>query len=313
MPKQTLAQKGNSSSKFLKTFAVAEGKVGKTTFIAASALGALPNQTKGLVSHPSHLHILGFDESFVDGLRDFLIKSCKVSEDYLSVDIRDLSELAKKAALDEQGWSFDLLNAVKREVGEVRAEIAKGGVHAILVSSLTGLGAGIKSSLAGAPKDGRKSSGMDENKWDALSNQLSFIRNMLQADTHHVFWEGHITKKTKTDSDGASKEKEETIGVQGSVGRNWGFNVAEIVRLRREAVKYPGFNVDKVFMDTRPSLDFVAGGRGFNEALAPREYDLAEFASKLGKTVGGYDGKTKAAAVAAPASGPVNAPAVSAG
>ena len=74
MAKQTLSAFGNSSSDFLKMFTVAEGKVGKTTYLAASCLGALPHQTKGgLVDKPENLHIIGFDEAFVDGL----LSSCE--------------------------------------------------------------------------------------------------------------------------------------------------------------------------------------------------------------------------------------------
>ena len=77
MAKTSLVQFGNSSSDFMKMFAVAEGKVGKTTYLAASCLGALPHQTEGLVDKPENLHIIGFDEAFVDGLLRFLKESCK--------------------------------------------------------------------------------------------------------------------------------------------------------------------------------------------------------------------------------------------
>ena len=110
---------------------------------------------------------------------------------------------------------------------------------------------------------------------------------MAQSDTHHTFWEGHITKTS-----GKEDEAKETISISGKVGLNFGFNVEQVVRLRREMAKYPNTTVDKVFMDTRPSLDFVSGGRGFNEALGAKEYDLVEVAEKLGKKVGGFGAAT---------------------
>lgn len=285
MAKTTLAQFGNSSSDYLKMFAVAEGKVGKTTFLAASALGALPHQTEGLVDKPENLHILGFDEAFVDGLLKFIKDSCKKSDAYLNVSVHDLTDVIRKASVGE-GWSFEVGNAVQQELAAIRADIAKGGVHAVLFSSLTGLAVGIEMGLAGAPKTGVKSAGMDMAKWGSFGHQLSHLRNIAQTDTHHTLWEGHITKTSAKDDD----DKKETVSISGKVGQNWGFNVEQVVRLRREMVKYPNTTVDKVYMDTRPTLDFVSGGRGFNESLQQKEYDLVEMAKKLGKKVGGFKG-----------------------
>lgn len=285
MPKTTLAQFGNSSSDFLKLFAVAEGKVGKTTYLAASCLGALPHQKKGLVDKPENLHILGFDEAFVDGLLKFLKDSCRRPDSYLNVSVHDLTDIIRKASVGE-GWSFEVGNAVQAELTAIRADIAKGGVHAILFSSLTGLAVGIEMGLAGAPKTGVKSAGMDMAKWGSFGHQLSHLRNIAQTDTHHTLWEGHITKTSGKDDE----DRKETVSIAGKVGQNWGFNVEQVVRLRREMMKYPNTPVDKVYMDTRPTLDFVSGGRGFNEALQPKEYDLVEMAEKLGKKVGGFVG-----------------------
>jgi hypothetical protein len=280
--KTTLAVHGNSTSDFLKMMVVAEGKVGKTTHIAASCLGALPHQTKGLVDKPENLHILGFDEAFVDGLLRFIRESCKKSAAYTNLSVYDLTEVTRKASAGN-GWDYGVLNAVQSHLQQIKAEVARGGVHAVIFSSLTGMSGGVKAGLAGAPDSSKKGSGMDQSKWDAMSHQLNSIRNAAQADTHHVFWEGHVTKKGGDDED-----QKETMSVQGSAGKNWGFNVEQVVRLRREMAKYPGFNVDKVYMDTRPSLDFVSGGRGFNESLDAKEYDLVVMAEKLGKKVGGF-------------------------
>lgn len=278
-----LADFGNSSSDFLKMFAVAEGKVGKTTFLAASCLGALPHQTEGLVDKPENLHIIGFDEAFVDGLVRFIKESCKRSDDYLKLSVHDLTQVTRKA-FNGQGWNYSVYNAIMSELQSINNEIKKGGIHATVFSSLSGLAGGIKAGLAGAPDPTKKGSGMDQSKWDAMSHQLNALRNFAQDDTQHVFWEGHVMKSS------AAKEEDqkEENGIQGSAGKSWGFNVEQVVRLRREMAKYPNTPVDKVYMDTRPTLDFVAGGRGFNESLDAKEYDLVQVAKKLGKKVGGW-------------------------
>lgn len=282
MAKVALAQYGNSSSDFLKMFAVAEGKVGKTTFLAASALGALPGQTEGLVDKAEHLHLIGFDEAFVDGLLKFLKDSCKKPDAYLQLSVHDLTEVVRKAYRGS-GWDYAVSNAVQQELAQIKAEAQRGGVHAIIFSSLTGLANGVKAGLAGAPDPTKKGSGMDQSKWDAMSHQLNHLRNVAQEDSWHTIWEGHITKTS-----GDENEQKETNGIQGNAGKLWGFNVEQVVRLRREMAKYPETTIDKVYMDTRPTLDFVSGGRGFNECLAQKEYNLVEVAKKLGKKVGGF-------------------------
>lgn len=280
MAKQSLADFGNSSSDFLKLLAVAEAKVGKTTYLAASALGALPHQTKGLVDKAENLHILGFDEAFVDGLLRFIRESCKKGPEFCKVSVHDLTEIARKSGQGAD-WDFTLNNAVTAEIQAIKADIAKGGVHCVIVSSLTGLSTGLQNGLAGPPNPAKKGGGMDQSKWQDLSRQISQARNLLQSDTHHTIWEGHVMK-------GGGADEKETMHVTGSAGKAFGFNVEQVVRLRREMTKYPNTTVDKVYMDTRPTLDFVAGGRGFNEALQPKEYCLVEFAEKLGKKVGGF-------------------------
>lgn len=290
MAKQSLAAYGNNSSDFLTLFAVAEGKVGKTTFLAASCLGALPHQKKGLVDKPENLHLIGFDQSFVDGLLRFLRESCKRHPDYLNLSIHDLTDVTRKASLGS-GWDYGVYNATMGELRSIQQDVKKGGVHATIFSSLSGLAAGVKAGLAGQPDPSKKGSGMDMSKWDGMSHQLHALRNAAQDDTQHIFWEGHIMK-----SSGAKEEdQKDENGIQGGAGKSWGFHTDAVVRLRREMAKYPNSTVDKVYMDTRPTLDFVSGGRGFNEAMAPREYDLVEMAEKLGKKVGGYAGPSQPA------------------
>lgn len=293
MAKTALNVFGNSTADHLRLWDVAEGKVGKTTYIVASCLGALPHQTEGLVDKPEHLHIFGFDESFADGLVRFIKETCKKPDDYLKVSVHDLTEKVRAMYTSADGWNYGLYNAVMAEIQSFKQEVNREkGVHALLFSSLTGLAGGLKAGLAGAPDSSKKGSGMDQSKWDSLAHQLNAIRNAAQDDTHHTFWEGHVSKGSGKDEEA----QKETTHVQGSAGKSWGFNVDQVVRLRREASKYTGTTIDKVFMETRPSLDFVSGGRGFNEAVDPREYDLVVLAKKLGKKVGGYKGPSVVAA-----------------
>ncbi|UOF79711.1 dnaB-like helicase c terminal domain [Caudoviricetes sp.] len=294
MPKTTLAAQGNSSSKFMKALVAAEGKVGKTTFLAASILGALPGQEGGLVDKPENFHLIGFDEAFADGLLNFLVKTCG-RPDLATLSIWPFTKEIREASRGK-GWDMSVGSGVVRDLLAIQAEVKKGGVHAQLFSSLTGLALGVEAGLAGEPDPNKKGAGMDQSKWGSFGHQMNHIRNVAQTDILHTFWEGHITKT----SGEKEEDRKDTISVSGKVGQNWGFNVEQVFRLRREAAKYPGTAIDKVFMETRPTLDFVSGGRGFNEALLPREYDIVAVAKKLGKTIGGYRAPAKAAVVTPP-------------
>lgn len=284
MAKAKLSDFGNSSSDYMKAFCVAEGKVGKTTYLASAILGALPHQTEGgLVDKPEHLHLIGFDEGFVDGLLKFLRDTCKKPAPYLELSVHDLTDTVRKA-YRSSGWDYGVSSAVQTELNAIKQEASRGGVHAVVFSSLTGLANGIKAGLAGMPDPTKKGSGMDQSKWDGMSHQLNYLRNIAQEDLWHTFWEGHITKTSGKDEE----DQKETNGIQGNAGKLWGFNVEQIFRLRREMAKYPNTTIDKVYMDTRPTLDFVSGGRGFNESLDAKEYDIVAVAKKLGKKVGGF-------------------------
>lgn len=286
----TLADAGTKSD-YAKTYLVAGGKEGKTTFLAASCLGALPHQKEGLVTSPAHLHILGFDSDSVGGLANFIVKECKRDPAYLGVRVYNMADQLRKCADSQTDWDYTFFSSVIGTVNEVRLAISKTpGVHAVIASSLTGLSEALQRGLSGPPNPAKKGGGMDESKWQDLTRQLIEIRNKLQVDTHHMFWEGHVFRA------GSKDQVHDEVGVPGKVGRNWGFNVSQVFRLRRELnVKYPGTNVEKQYMDTKPTLDFTSGGRGFTGVLADKEYDLTEVFKKLGLKVGGYAGPTTAA------------------
>lgn len=289
---QTLDETGNSTSKYGKFFVVSDAKIGKTTFLACSVLGCLPEQEFGLVDKPEHLHIIAFDESAVDGLKEFIADACK-RPDCLKMTIWNMSTIARNAVLGG-GYDSTIMNTILAVLAEINKRAALGGVHAVLFSSFSRMGMALKYGLAGKPTPNNSgqvmSSGMNQTKWDILNADLETIRSEAHRDNKHVFWEGHVQTKfvMGTEENGQkSQGTEETVGVPGGEGRNWAANVAQVMRLRRDSVKYPGTLIDKVSLDTRPSADFISGGRGFNK-LAPKEYDIAKVCKILGLEVGGY-------------------------
>lgn len=289
----------DDDNSYLKIFGVSEAKIGKTTFFACSALGALPEQKFGLISDPTCMHILGFDEGAVEGLKKFIVDACK-RPDCLKMNIWPMWDICRTAILGN-GYDSSIQNNILAVLSDInkRCGAAPDKVHCVLFSSFTGMGMALKHGIAGKPtpdSSGQiKSSGMNQAKWDILNASLMAIRAEAHRNNKHVIWEGHVqTKYVAPDADGTVKPgtTEETVGVPGGEGRNWGANVKEITRIVREAISYKDTNgkslgIDKVYMNTRPTGDFISGGRGFND-LDAKEYDIALMCKKLGKRVGGY-------------------------
>lgn len=279
----TLRDIGNG--KFMKPLVVAEAKAGKTCFLIASCLGALPHQTKGLVTSPQHLHVLSVDTAAVDGVGQFLTgeKTCGKPDSYLDVDILDLSAEVAAVMGGKADWDYSLFSAVVRKVDDLKQRMAKmPGVHAVVVSSLTGLTEAIQRGLAGPPSEGKKGGGMDQSKWQDERRQLVELRTKLQGGPNHCFWEGHIATV------GQAGGTTETIGIPGQTGKAWGVNVTHTWRLRRELnVKHGTTLVEKQYVETAPRLEFTSGGRA-STLLDAKEYDLVAVAEKLGLAVGGY-------------------------
>ena len=63
-------------------------------------------------------------------------------------------------------------------------------------------------------------------------------------------------------------------------------NRIELFRLRREAAKYEGTQIDKCFVDTKPNMGTFTTGRKAS-MLADRETNLVEVLKKLGKVTNG--------------------------
>lgn len=283
----TLADEKNQDQ-YAKAFAVAGAKDGKTTKLVADCLGALPGQTHGVVTSPAHLHIFPFDTAATEGLGPFLTQLCGKAPSILEVDVIDLKESLEKAYTSRSDWNLAFFNGILQKINDLKNRMAKmQGVHAIIVSSLTGVTEAFKRSISGGVSaEGKKGSGMDISKWDAYSQCLLDLRTALQTDTHHVFWEGHVMRMPMKGTTG-NDEITEGIPVQGLTAKNWSFNVAQNFRLRRTTEKYPGTKIDKMYYETRPTAEFSAAGRGFTTALDPKELDMAVVLKKLGKRIGG--------------------------
>lgn len=285
-----LSELGKSSAKYAKQAYMSETKAGKTTWLVASLLGALPNQKESVVSTPADLHLLGFDEGFADGLGEFITGACKKDPKLLGVTVHSLAEARRKSGANSEGYDYAFFGAVNSAVDAIlRANTkasAEGRVCAVVVSSLTGMNEGLQTGLAGLPDPARKGGGMDQSKWQDLERQVIAIRNKLHADTHHTFWECHITRMEQMTKGPEKLIVEEVDAGAGKGGKHFSANVEFVFRLRREMAKYEGSQVDKCFVDTKPTLGTFATGRKAS-LLADRETDLVEILKKLGKSTNG--------------------------
>lgn len=290
-----LADMGPASSPYARQVYMGEAKLGKTTWLVASLLGALPHQKESVVSTPADLHLLGFDEAFADGLADFIVGLCKKPKEFLGVTVHPLTEARRKAGFapgpdgNTNGWDYTFFNATQAAIMNINGASAKahaaGRVSAVVVSSLTGLNEGLQMGLAGVPnKDGR-GSGMDQSKWQSLENEVITLRNRLHTDTQHTLWEAHIMTGKKLVG-GKEEFFEEIDAGAGKGGKHFGANVEFIFRLRREAAKHEGTAIDKCFVDTKPSMGTFSTGRRA-QLLAEREVDMVEILKKLGKKTNG--------------------------
>lgn len=308
MKETTLEQ--YKSSPDAKVLYVAGGKEGKTVSLLGGLLGVLPWQTQGgVVDKPSSLHILTFDASAVGHALGFLRNSCGAPVDVGQVHVLNLEDDMRRVAAAEDDYSAEFFGAIFQAIDICRAKAKQGGVHAMIFSSLTGAVGGLMRSLSGAPlkeKDGKPmKSTMDRNKWSTFAQMISELQMYAQQDGLHCIWEAHLTKKVAGKDGKGDPIEVDTLLIQGRQGDQFPFNVEQVWRHRRRfGVKHAPTKVDKTYLDTAPSLAFVAGGRGSNELLNAEEPCITTAFNKLGLRVGGYGGK-KAAKPAAAASKPV--------
>lgn len=283
-------------SVYLRAMAAAEAKVGKTVALILWMLGLFPDQKYGgLISRPANLHIIAADYGTVTGVKHMLrmlgapaeafnFRVYSLQEDYQSIF---------KASTD---WDASFYNASFGALRAIQAKVGEGtkGVHAVLVSSVTTWVNGIERGICGPPigeNNDKKGSGMDESKWQAVYGQVNEFRNYLQALPAHIIWEAHIDKILPFGRD-ENQEPKEKVQVRGRAGRDFPNNVEQVFRIRRNmGDTYEGTEIDKMHLDTRPEMDFFAGGRGATELLKPHEPDLVRAAHKLGMRVGGWGAK----------------------
>ena len=284
-----------ATSTYGKTLAVAKAKEGKTATLIANLLGAMPWQKfGGVVDAPEHLHVLGFDSGAVIGIKEFLIDLCSMkTADAAKVRVYDFQDDVRQVSNAEVEWDFTLYNSIITTIKKVQDKAAKGASSAVLVSSLTTIALALQRAIAGPPGNEEKhGGGMDQSKWTELGRQINEIRNMLQQDAWHCIWEGHVFKPPETGQGG--EPRPETLQVQGASGHNFPNNVEQIFRIRRLfGETHESTKIDKVFFDTRPSMDFIAGGRLTTTNLDPKEYDLTLAYRKLGLKVGRWGDRSK--------------------
>lgn len=284
------------SGKFAKMLTVAGAKDGKTVTLVCGALGVLPWQTKGgIVSRPENLHVLTADSAALEGIQEFILKTCGASKEALKFNVYNMQDDTKKAFASKSEYDGTFYGTLMSALDEIRQKAQGPGTHAFIASSLTTFASAVLrgvSGPAGVLGHGgmMKKSVMDQNKWSQYGSQMSQFQNYAQQDIWHCFWEAHLTKKPSGDKDDAGQQQEkDSISVPGSAGTNWAANTDQVVRFRRQhGQKWPGSKCDKTFMDTRAALDFNANGRGFNERLEAQEPCMTELLMKLGKQVGNW-------------------------
>lgn len=284
------------SSEYLKAFIVATAKVGKTVGIVSQALGVFPGQKYGgLVDAPEHLHVITLDSNAAGGIQTFLTETCGASKEALGFRIYNMQEDVRQVASTKGDWNMQLYNTLMSAHGTIKQRVKReGGVHVVVVSSLTTLFGGLKRALAGDPA-GKKGGGMDMAKWETLGQQVTEIRNLFQQDEWHCIWEGHIMQvPVNTQSKGDDQEMKEAVQLQGSAGRDFPNNVEQIFRMKRMFGERAGNSrADRIYLDTQADLQGIIGGRCFNELLDAKEFDLALTAHKLGTKIGRWGAQKK--------------------
>lgn len=275
------------SSQTAKALIVSDAKVGKTSAIVASLLGVAPWQKAGgVVDSPENLHVVTFDANAAGGLKKFLTQTCNAPTSALAFRIYNMQDDFRAASASQSEYDRTLYNTFMTVINTVKQRAAKGGVHAVLVSSITGLAAGLQRAIQGPVTD-KKGGGMDMSKWADFGSQIAEVRNFAQSEMWHTVWEGHLAKKMKVDK--ATQQAVEKTGIQinGASGDNFAFNVEQVFQLRRMFNQvHAGSKCDQFYLDTKPTGDFVANGRGFNESLEAKEPDMTLAFEKLGLKVG---------------------------
>lgn len=286
-------------SNFAKAVMVSTAKTGKTCFIVASALGALPWQREGgVVDHPKNLHVIAIDANSLGGIRDFLIKSCNAPEEALQYKVWNLQNAVREAYAETEDYSLTFYNVLVTTLNKIHQQCK--GVPFIHIASLTGAAMALERSIIGPPGSGgrKNSSGepsgrgySDMSKWKSLEHQLFSLQNMFQVDLAHCAWEAHVDVGP---APVGNAEVKTSIRVSGSAGRHWATNAEQVFSIKREfGQRYKETQVDKCHLETKTGLEALQiNGRRFNECLDPQERDMTVAFKKLGLKVGHWNARS---------------------
>lgn len=283
------------SSQFDKVLFVAPAKVGKSCAEIAWSLGAFPWQEKGgIVAKPEELHVVTFDSAALEGIQNFLVKSCGCDKSVLGFNVYNMQDDVAKLARSDSAYDGEFYGMLFSAIDKAAQKMSGQKAPVLVFASLTMAAEALLRALAGPVMRADKTmvkSTMDMNKWNHYNMQLAELRNRAQQDTWHTFWEAHLYNKTVKDPVTGVEEKADSLHIQGSVGQNWACNVGHPFGIKRKFnTKYPGTNVDQVVLTTRMNGALLGGGGGrqVNEVLQAEESDLAECFRKLGYRTGDY-------------------------
>jgi hypothetical protein len=286
-------QSGNeyTGSSYGKALFVSEAKVGKSCYLMAGALGILPWQKEGgVVSKPENLFVIAYDTDALKGFRRFALETCGAPKEALNYTVFNLEDDLRTVMDSDDAYNMAVYNNTTAAIQQAR-ERMKDGVSVLLFSSATMMAAGVERGVVGAPTG--KGYG-DQSKWVQLRAYLTEIQNWAQKDVHHTWWEAHLDKSGGGAQNGG--ELKEALSIAGKAGRNWPINCSHVFRIRRNFGTPHVENgkrtaCDQVYLDTRPKLDFVSGGRNVTESLAEKEYDPTSVMKKLEFKVGHWGAK----------------------
>lgn len=277
------------STPYAKMMAASESKVGKTSFLVASALGVFPGQKNGaIVDDPRHLHVITTDSNALGGLKRFLLETCKAPKEALGFKVYNMQQDLLDAAGTE-AYDRTFMNTMFQTLETIGSRVR--GTSMVLASSLTGLAEGLLNGLRD-PAGQNKGGGMDIARWTDFQIQITEMRNRFQAGDWHTIWEAHILK-TITKNQSGGDESSESIQVSGKSGVNFPYNVEQFFRIRRMFGQRVGdTKCDYTYLDPKPTYTFITNGRGFNEALKSEEADMTMTFHKLGLNIGRWGAKT---------------------
>lgn len=281
-----------TSTKWAQALCISEAKVGKSCFLVGSALGVLPWQKHGgIVDDPRNLHVITFDSSALGGVKRFLLETCGAPKEALNFHVYNMEQdLLDAAGTEEYCYTF---LATLKETVQLINERAK-GTAVLHVCSLTGVAEGLLNGIR-SPSGEKPGAGMDMSKWSDFGLQISELRNLIHAGPWHSLWEAHLLRIERKKQRAEDNKVEETLQIPGKSGVNFPYNVSQIMRIRRQyGTKSPGTKCDLTYIDTQPSFEFISNGRNFNEALEPKEFDMAVAFHKLGLAVGRWGAKPAA-------------------